>query len=264
MAGYRPAAMVRTPWGDTDSLRERKLRPGQRLPRGGGRAQPARAAVRGDGRGRRREGLRGDPRRRPARALRRLAQRLLRPLRATSRSACWPRSTPSSRRRSRSSPRPSDAPRRRSARAAGLRRLRRADGRPAGGVADVLGRDLRRRARGGGRDRPGHGRLRRFVAATLEQIPGREGMPPEIVRAMVGGLHKVIHKRLYRDEEAELVELVPQMWDWVALLPAAARAAAPAAQPPPPGRRPAPTATTRPSGSCGRSPRSSPRRATRR
>src|SRR5262245_7429809 len=32
MAGYRPAEMTKTPWGDADSLRERKLRPGQRLP----------------------------------------------------------------------------------------------------------------------------------------------------------------------------------------------------------------------------------------
>ena len=39
-------------------------------------------------------------------------------------------------------------------------------------------------------------------------------MPPEIVRAMVGGVRKVIHSRLYRHEEEELVELTPQMWDW--------------------------------------------------
>ena len=51
-----------------------------------------------------------------------------------------------------------------------------------------------------------------------------------MVRAMIGGLQKVIHKRLYRDEEEELVELAPQIWDWLALLPAAARAAAPAAR----------------------------------
>ena len=34
MAGYRPVEMVRTPWGDADTLRDRKLRPGQRLPAG--------------------------------------------------------------------------------------------------------------------------------------------------------------------------------------------------------------------------------------
>ncbi len=53
-----------------------------------------------------------------------------------------------------------------------------------------------------------------FVAATLEEMPGREEMPPEIVRAMIGGLRKVIHTRLYRNEEAELLELIPQMWAW--------------------------------------------------
>ncbi|HEY2333874.1 MAG TPA: TetR/AcrR family transcriptional regulator [Solirubrobacterales bacterium] len=55
-----------------------------------------------------------------------------------------------------------------------------------------------------------------FVSTTLDQMPGRANMPPEIVRAMVGGLRKVIHTRLYRNEEEELTELIPQMWDWVA------------------------------------------------
>jgi AcrR family transcriptional regulator len=53
-----------------------------------------------------------------------------------------------------------------------------------------------------------------FVSATLEEMPGREGMPLEVVRAMIGGLRKVIHTRLYRGEEQELVELTPQMWEW--------------------------------------------------
>ena len=56
-----------------------------------------------------------------------------------------------------------------------------------------------------------------FLSATLEQVPGRQGMPPEIVRAMVGGVRKVIHSRLYRHEEEELIELIPQMWDWFAV-----------------------------------------------
>src|SRR5262249_29218770 len=55
-----------------------------------------------------------------------------------------------------------------------------------------------------------------FLSATLEAVPGRQGMPPEIVRAMVGGVRKVIHSRLYRHEEEELIELIPQMWDWFA------------------------------------------------
>ena len=32
MAGYGPVTMVRTPWGNADTLRDRKLRPGRRLP----------------------------------------------------------------------------------------------------------------------------------------------------------------------------------------------------------------------------------------
>ncbi len=55
-----------------------------------------------------------------------------------------------------------------------------------------------------------------FLSATLEQVPGRQDMPSEIVRAMVGGVRKVIHSRLYRHEEEELIELTPQMWDWFA------------------------------------------------
>jgi AcrR family transcriptional regulator len=59
-------------------------------------------------------------------------------------------------------------------------------------------------------------RVQAFVSAALEQVPGRENMPPEIIRAIVGGLRKVIHTRLYRHEERELTELVPQMWGWIA------------------------------------------------
>jgi AcrR family transcriptional regulator len=78
-----------------------------------------------------------------------------------------------------------------------------------------------------------------FVGATLHRIPGREEMPPEIVRAVFGGLRRVIHTRLYRGEEEELVELIPQMWDWgLSYLP-----------PPAPLRRP----RWRPSASAGRS-----------
>jgi AcrR family transcriptional regulator len=59
-------------------------------------------------------------------------------------------------------------------------------------------------------------RIQAFVSVALEQVPGRAGMPPEIIRAIVGGLRKVIHTRLYRHEEAELAELIPHMWSWIA------------------------------------------------
>lgn len=55
-----------------------------------------------------------------------------------------------------------------------------------------------------------------FVSATLEDLPQRDGMPEEIVRAMVGGVRKLIHSRLYRHEEEELLELIGPMWDWIA------------------------------------------------
>jgi AcrR family transcriptional regulator len=53
-----------------------------------------------------------------------------------------------------------------------------------------------------------------FVSSTMEAVPGREKMPPEIVRALIGGVRKVIHTRLYRGEEGELLDLSPQIWDW--------------------------------------------------
>jgi AcrR family transcriptional regulator len=53
-----------------------------------------------------------------------------------------------------------------------------------------------------------------FGIAQFEQIPGREGMPRGMMRAMMGGLQKVVHKRLYRDEQDALMELAPQICDW--------------------------------------------------
>ncbi len=58
-----------------------------------------------------------------------------------------------------------------------------------------------------------------LVTRLLEQTPGHEGMPRELVRALIGGVQKVIHKRLYRGTEAELPELAPQLWDWLFLYP---------------------------------------------
>jgi AcrR family transcriptional regulator len=62
-----------------------------------------------------------------------------------------------------------------------------------------------------------------LVKRLLDAVPGYEGMPSELVRALIGGVQKVIHKRLYRGEEEELLELAPQLWYWVF------------AYPPPPG-----------------------------
>ena len=54
-----------------------------------------------------------------------------------------------------------------------------------------------------------------LAARMLAQVPEREGMPRELVRAIVGGIQKVIHKRLYRGQEGELPELAPQLWEWL-------------------------------------------------
>lgn len=57
------------------------------------------------------------------------------------------------------------------------------------------------------------------AAQLLEQVPERKGMPLELVRSIVGGIQKVIHKRLYRGQEDQLPELVPQLWDWIFCYP---------------------------------------------
>jgi AcrR family transcriptional regulator len=54
-----------------------------------------------------------------------------------------------------------------------------------------------------------------LASQLLEQVPERKGMPIELVRALVGGIQKVIHKRLYRGQEEELLELAPQLWEWL-------------------------------------------------
>jgi AcrR family transcriptional regulator len=58
-----------------------------------------------------------------------------------------------------------------------------------------------------------------IVKPMLDATPGHDGMPPEIVRALIGGVQKVIHKRLYRGQEEELLELAPQLWDWIFCYP---------------------------------------------
>jgi AcrR family transcriptional regulator len=58
-----------------------------------------------------------------------------------------------------------------------------------------------------------------LAAQLLEQVPERQGMPVELVRAIVGGIQKVIHKRLYRGQEEELLDLVPQLWEWLFCYP---------------------------------------------
>jgi AcrR family transcriptional regulator len=58
-----------------------------------------------------------------------------------------------------------------------------------------------------------------LAVGLLEQVPERKGMPIDLVRAIVGGIQKVIHKRLYRGQEQELTGLVGQLWEWLFTYP---------------------------------------------
>jgi AcrR family transcriptional regulator len=215
MAGYGPVAMVRTPWGDAGTLRDRKLRPGQRLPAEEvARNQRERlfaalvAVVAEKGY----EGTRVED---------------LLELSGVSRSAFYAHFSdkeeclvaalqafvgPTVGGIFRDDGPPPDEARARAAFDAFIHLIVEqsaaarmclveiyAAGPPA---VEEIDRTL--------------DSVQAFVSATLEQIPGRANMPPEIVRAMVGGLRKVIHTRLYRNDEDELTELIPPMWDWIA------------------------------------------------
>jgi AcrR family transcriptional regulator len=53
-----------------------------------------------------------------------------------------------------------------------------------------------------------------FALEQLNQITGRKGMPRQMVRAMLGGLQKVIEKRLYSEEAEQLPRLAEEIADW--------------------------------------------------
>jgi AcrR family transcriptional regulator len=52
-----------------------------------------------------------------------------------------------------------------------------------------------------------------MMSAVFEEMPAQRGMPPEIVAAMIGGIRKILHTRLHRRTEGELVEMVPKLVD---------------------------------------------------
>jgi AcrR family transcriptional regulator len=54
----------------------------------------------------------------------------------------------------------------------------------------------------------------KFGVSQLNQIPGRKGTPPQMVRAMMGGFQKVIQKRLYGDEADQLPRLAEDIATW--------------------------------------------------
>jgi AcrR family transcriptional regulator len=52
------------------------------------------------------------------------------------------------------------------------------------------------------------------MVGAVEDLAG-DGGDPELLRALVGGIRKLVHTRLCRGEEADLVDLAPQLWQWV-------------------------------------------------
>ena len=73
------------------------------------------------------------------------------------------------------------------------------------------------------------------LAATVEALGGGpigdRPQDPELVRALIAGLRKLIHTRLARSQEAELEGLVPELWQWLeSVAPPPAPLAAPRRQ----------------------------------
>jgi AcrR family transcriptional regulator len=54
----------------------------------------------------------------------------------------------------------------------------------------------------------------RMVQQSFEESPERAKMPPALVRALVGGIHKVIATRLRRGDVEALPALMPDLWEW--------------------------------------------------
>jgi AcrR family transcriptional regulator len=69
-----------------------------------------------------------------------------------------------------------------------------------------------------------------------EQMPERAAIPAELLRGIIGGLYQVIYGRLLVHREAELPDLVPGLWDWAMSFPS----------PPRPLRRPGRLIVARP------------------
>jgi AcrR family transcriptional regulator len=79
------------------------------------------------------------------------------------------------------------------------------------------------------------------LVAEVEAVPG--GLPgggagPELVRALLGGVRKLIHTRLGRGEGDRLAELAPDVWRWLAsIAPPPGALESPRRQRPAPGAR---------------------------
>lgn len=56
-----------------------------------------------------------------------------------------------------------------------------------------------------------------------EEMPDRAGTPRELLRGIVAGLYQVIYGRVLAHREEELPELVPELWDWAMSFPSPPR-----------------------------------------
>ena len=53
-----------------------------------------------------------------------------------------------------------------------------------------------------------------LAQAVAAEMPDRAGMPPELVRAIIGGFYQVIYNRLHTRREAELRDAAPVLLEW--------------------------------------------------
>jgi AcrR family transcriptional regulator len=56
-----------------------------------------------------------------------------------------------------------------------------------------------------------------------ERIPDRDEIPSELLRGIIGGLYQVIYGRLLNHREDELPDLVPALWAWAMSFPSPPR-----------------------------------------
>jgi AcrR family transcriptional regulator len=75
-----------------------------------------------------------------------------------------------------------------------------------------------------------------LVRDAAERMPSRAAMPRELLRGIIGGLYQVIYGRLLARRESELPALVPGLWEWAMSFP----------PPPRPLRRPGRLIVSRP------------------
>jgi AcrR family transcriptional regulator len=59
----------------------------------------------------------------------------------------------------------------------------------------------------------------RLAHEAAEQMPGRAEMSRELMRGIIAGIYQVIYERLLAHREAELPGLVPELWDWAMSFP---------------------------------------------